>query len=168
MWKVGPSLLVAWMIGSCSWPAVAQVNCFGQTKQVVSFGQTKQVVSRVEGQVFDLMGVPILGATVSLNREGRPPLETKTDPKGKFNFSIASGTFELRARSPGFVSAVGLVEVRPGIRSLFHFSKLRVVLAVGMNQACPSVTTSEKEFIQVLRKNAAEMREVKPESRNQP
>jgi vitamin B12 transporter len=62
----------------------------------------------VTGTVFDPLGAPVSGATVTLLRDGERVADARTDAEGKFNFSgQAEGRYALEARAEGFAVRAG-------------------------------------------------------------
>jgi hypothetical protein len=123
--------------------ALAQVDCVMPRKLVVS---------RVQGQVFDLMGRPIPGAQISLKDDGAAACQIKTDDEGKFRFDKVSGLHGFKVEAPGFDSAAIDLDVGGDVQSLLRPSYLRVILGIG-GSSCPIVTVSKKEFEQEIRAN---------------
>jgi Carboxypeptidase regulatory-like domain len=125
-----------------SLPFHAQVDCVYPTLHL----------SSLHGQVVDPSGNPIVGAQVSMSRDGSDEKKTTTDSKGRFSLRGVSGKYELRVAFEGFNKAWSLVDFGFDIRSLIHSSKLRVILGVGYD-ACNILTTSKREYQGALRAN---------------
>jgi hypothetical protein len=117
--------------------------------------QKRLTVPRIRGQVFDPMGVPIPGALVSVSSETGPEMQSKTDATGQFNIKAPPGRYMLKASLPNFEVTRARLEVGTDILSLFHPTALRVILSVG-SMTCPWVTTSNKEFRELVHKVATQ------------
>jgi Carboxypeptidase regulatory-like domain len=63
-----------------------------------------ETTSAIVGEVFDVSGAPIAGATVTItNRETSLTRSAKTDDAGRFNFpQLLPGTYSVRAEASGF------------------------------------------------------------------
>jgi hypothetical protein len=140
--------LFLFMIALLSRSSIAQgiVDCIEQKKIYIP---------KVSGQVFDFTGVPVPEVDVQLVRVGRVIDQTKTDSEGKFSFKTPPGIYTLRAAAQGFEVTNAQIEVGKDLSSLFHSNSLRVILALeGLN--CPWITTSNREFKELKKKNATQ------------
>ncbi|HEV2174692.1 MAG TPA: carboxypeptidase-like regulatory domain-containing protein [Nitrospira sp.] len=128
---------------------------FAQYGIVDCIEQKKLIVPRVQGQVFDPTGIALPDAAISLWPDGRPIVQLKSDAKGQFYFKVESGHYILKATYPGFAITTAELEVGKDVVSILHPEALRVILALpGLN--CPWVTTSNKEFKELVRKHATQ------------
>jgi hypothetical protein len=117
--------------------------------------QRKLVVSWVQGQVFDPNGIPIPGAQITLNRDGLRQAQSTTDANGNFALDVPPGNYVFRAELRGFEVTTAELEVGRDIANLVRPKALKVILALsGMN--CPWVTSSNKEFKEIVHKRAAQ------------
>jgi hypothetical protein len=141
-------------------PVLALLSGLGSSVSFAQYGiidcivQKQLVVPRVQGQVFDATGIPVPNAVVSLKQDGKPAVDAKTDAAGRFYFKIQAGQYNLKASYPGFEVTTAELEVGEDAVNLIHPTALKVILALpGIN--CPWVTTSNKEFKELVHKNAA-------------
>jgi hypothetical protein len=142
-------------------PVLALLAGFGCSISFAQFGiidciqQRRLVVPRVHGQVLDSSGVPVSGAVVSLTPDGNPAMQTKTDSMGRFDFKASSGSYVLKAEYPGFEITTAELEVGKDALNTLHPTALRVILGLpGIN--CPWVTTSNKEYKELIQKHATQ------------
>jgi hypothetical protein len=139
-------VLLAWLGCSVSFAQYGIIDCIVQ-KQLV--------VPRVQGQVFDATGIPVPNAVVSLKQDGKPAVDVKTDAEGRFYFKVQAGQYSLKASYPGFEVTTAELEVGNDAVNLIHPTALKVILALpGIN--CPWVTTSNKEFKELVHKHATQ------------
>jgi hypothetical protein len=118
------------------------------------FGQPTLHAARVKGQVFDLMGETIQGATVSLEIEGRTIQQAVTDASGRFGFKSVGGSIQLHVNARGFAPGYAYINVGPDLRTLIHPGIIYVILGVGNGEPCPSATTSRREFLRMVQENS--------------
>jgi hypothetical protein len=109
-------------------------------------------VSRVEGKVFGPFGVVVPGVVVSLVNEQGSTLQTKTDSEGRFRVAASPGKYSFKAVFPMFQTSQTELNVGEDLVGLVHPGNLWVIL--GLNGAdCAWVTTSQKEFRQIISSN---------------
>jgi iron complex outermembrane receptor protein/vitamin B12 transporter len=91
-------------------------------------GLSAQEQGTLTGQVVDVLGARIAGASVTLTRDGSPVSESKSGADGSFTFSnLAAGRYQVTATAPGF---------QPGTSDPFYAGpgarpSVELVLAVG-------------------------------------
>lgn len=108
--------------------------------------------SRVQGQVFDPFGVVVPDVVVTLVNERGSTLQTRTDSQGRFRLAAARGNYSFKAVYPMLQTSQTELNVGEDLADLIHPSKLHVVL--GLNGSyCAWVTTSKKEFRQIICSN---------------
>jgi hypothetical protein len=135
-----------WIIASS---AVAQVDCVGANALKVS---------RVQGQVFDITGMAVHGAVVSLVKEGKSTAQFRTGASGQFQFNAAPGRYVLKAEAPVFQRSDVELIVGRSLSNLFHPGTLRVILGLG-GLFCSRATTSNWEFQKMVRTNNRRLKE---------
>jgi hypothetical protein len=128
---------------------------FAQSGIVDCIEQRTINVPTIRGQVFDPNGIPIPGALVSVSSEIESEIQLRTDANGQFNGNLPPGKYTLKASYPGFEITRAKLNVGRDVSSVFHPTTLRVILALG-SMGCPWVTTSNKEFKQLVHKRAAQ------------
>jgi len=116
--------------------------------------QRKLVVPYARGRVFDPFGVPVPGAQISLSRDGLQQAQSRTDADGRFEVSVPPGGYHFKAEMRGFEVTKAELEVGRDIANTLHPKALRVILALG-SMNCPWVTTSRKEFKEMVHKRTA-------------
>lgn len=109
-------------------------------------------VSRIEGEVFDPFGVVVPGVVVSLVSEQGSTLQTKTDNEGRFRLAASAGNYSFRAVFPMFQASQTELSVGEDLAGLVHPSNLRVILGM-TGSFCSWVTTSQKEFRNIINSN---------------
>ena len=142
-------------------PILALLAGFGNSISFAQYGivdcieQKRLAVRRVQGRVYDPGGVALAGAIVTLSSETEVAFQSKSDSSGKFSINAPSGRYVLKAAFPNFETTRASVDVGVDIFSVVHPTALRVILALpGMN--CPWVTTSNKEFKELVHKHATQ------------
>jgi hypothetical protein len=109
-------------------------------------------VSRVQGQVFDPFGVAVPGVFVSLRNEQSSTLQTKTDDNGHFQIAAPPGEYSFTAVLSMFQTSQTTLSVGKDLVRLVRPDGLYVIL--GLNGSdCAWVTTSQKEFRQIISSN---------------
>jgi hypothetical protein len=115
-------------------------------------------VSRVEGRVFDPFGVAVPGVVVSLVNEQGSTLQTKTDSEGRFRVAASPGEYSFKAVFPMFQTSQTELNVGEDLVGLVHPGSLWVIL--GLNGAdCAWITSSQKEFRQIISSNKKRAKE---------
>ena len=107
-------------------------------------------VRSVRGIVTDQVGEPIAGATVLLKVGKETKAEAKTDSTVIFRLDARSGPYELSVHRSAFVNAWTPLDVGSGLKSLLGSSTLYVILAVGVQDCPPNITTSKREHIRQI------------------
>jgi len=109
-------------------------------------------VSRVGGRVFDPFGVAVPGAAISLVDEQGSTLQTKTDSEGRFRVAASPGKYSFKAAFPRFQTSQTELNVGEDLVGPVRQGNLWVIL--GLEGAdCAWVTTSHKEFRQIISSN---------------
>ena len=92
-----------------------------QKKNVFIF--LTEVTGVVEGVITDESGKPIVGGEVSgMFRLAKPPVTTKSDEKGHYNFTdVPRGSYYIRARAQGFMTEGADVSVTGGSQIVKNF-----------------------------------------------
>ncbi|MBN1980925.1 MAG: carboxypeptidase regulatory-like domain-containing protein [Chitinivibrionales bacterium] len=106
------------------WNIVASKTGYGTTLGVdtsVTYGQNIQLSDSIvlqknsyslSGIVSNEKGMPLIGATVQLLRNGVEIAQLPSTPQtGQFSFSVNSGTYQIKVTKVGFTSATISVEV---------------------------------------------------------
>ena len=107
--------------------------------------------SRVQGEVVDPFGVAVPGVTVTLVDEQGSRQQTSTDSEGRFRLSTQPGK-SFEATFPNFQRSQTVLSVGEDAAGLLHPRNLHVIL--GLNGSyCAWITTSEKEFHQIISSN---------------
>jgi len=146
------SVFIFWAILSSGFPRSYAQRGWGI---VDCIQQEKLSIPKVQGRVFDPTGAPIPKALVRLSQDGKLPINLETDQSGRFVFRVQAGTYVLRAQAQGFENTEATLDVGRDVASLFHPKALKVILALpGMN--CPWVTTSNREYRQLVRQHATQ------------
>jgi len=85
----------------------------------------------ITGLVIGPVGAPVVGATVTLAREGgASPTETVVDADGRFAFvNLAAGPFHLTVSAPGFAASTVAGQLAPGATA--SLAPIRLTLSVG-------------------------------------
>jgi len=133
------SVAIAVSIGvalSLAASAYAQVDCV--VPKIIR-------VSQVRGDVSDLYGAQLPGASITLSRGGEAPSTTKTDNSGNFFISTAEGEYSAKISASGFDPLHVQLRVRREFPAFTHGSHLHVALSIG-HMSCPWATTSTREF----------------------
>ncbi len=128
------------------------------TAQVDCISPAPITVSRVQGQVFDPTGAVVPGVVISLVGEGGSTLQVTTDQQGRFQLSVSPGRYILKAVVPMFQMAAIELNVKEDVNALNPSGELRVILGLG-GSFCPWVTTSNREFQQIIRANKKRIEE---------
>jgi hypothetical protein len=126
---------------------------FAQDGFVDCFAQPAIHAARVRGQVFDLSGETIQGATVSVEKDSRTIQETETDAFGRFGFKSVDGKIQLHINARGFAPGYAFINVGYDLRTLIHPGTVYVILGLGMDEPCPSATTSRRQLLRMVRDN---------------
>jgi hypothetical protein len=110
------------------------------------------IVSRVEGQVFDPFGVVVPGVVITLvDERGSTQLYT-TDSQGRFRLAVSPGKYSFKAVFPMFQTSQ--TELSVGEDLVGHLRPNNVYVILGLNGSyCAWVTTSRKEFQQIISSN---------------
>jgi phosphatidate phosphatase APP1 len=109
-------------------------------------------VSHAQGQVFDPFGTAVPGVIITLADERGSTLQTTTDDQGRFRLAATQGNYSFKAKLPMFQTSQTQLNVSEDLAGLIHPRSLRVIL--GMNSLfCAWVTTSQKEFQQIISDN---------------
>ena len=145
----GLMLASASVMGLSSISAAAQVNCVAPRTVHVS---------RVQGQVFDPLGAFVPGAEVSLRSGKGALLQTTTDSMGRFQMDAAPGQYVLEVVIPAFQFSSAELVVDPDLGNLKRPDTLWVIVGLG-GVSCPLVTTSKKEFQQMIRADKKRLKE---------
>ncbi|MGO8758835.1 MAG: carboxypeptidase-like regulatory domain-containing protein [Terracidiphilus sp.] len=123
--------------------AAAQVDC-------VYPGRVS--VPRVQGQVFDPLGTAVPGVVVKLVDQRGSTLQATTDGQGRFRLAAPPGEYSFTAVLPMFQTSQTELSVGEDLAGLVHPRNLYVVLGMA-GTFCPWVTTSEKEFRNIINGN---------------
>ena len=112
-------------------------------------------LTHVQGLVVSPTGKPVADVQITLVRDGKVALETRTNGKGNFGFEhVPAGSYTLRVARTEFSPAAQDIVVTDEIVTYLERKRLYVVLGPGACQdACAAVLTSKKEFDQTIRKN---------------
>jgi hypothetical protein len=110
------------------------------------------IVSRVEGQVFDPFGVVVPGVVITLVDERGSTQKYTTDSLGRFRLAVSPGKYSFKAVFPMFQISQTELSVGEDLVGLLRPSTVYVIL--GLNGSyCAWVTTSRKEFRQIISSN---------------
>lgn len=132
-------LLAVWMLAAVA--AQAQLDEPGPIR-----------LSHVEGYVFNSAGKPVANAEVTLARNEKIEMRTRTDSEGAFHFEKTSGSYLLRVGRTEYAPAVREVLVRQELVTQLERKKLYIVVGPGAcMDECSSVLDSKKQFDQLIR-----------------
>jgi hypothetical protein len=132
---------------------------FAHTQGIVDCVYPGRVsVSRVEGQVFDPSGTVVPGVIITLADERGSKIQTTTDGQGRFRLAASPGEYSFTAVVPMFQTSQTRLNVGEDLAGLFHPSNLRVILGMA-GSFCPWVTTSQREFRDVISSNKKRIEE---------
>lgn len=107
----------------------------------------------VEGFVVNSHGTPVVNAEVTLSRDDKVRLSTRTDQSGAFHFDHAEGNYMFGVARTENAPAAHPIVVRAELATIVDRKKLYVVLGPGAcEDACSSVYTSKQEFDHAIRK----------------
>jgi hypothetical protein len=110
---------------------------------------------RVHGAVYDKAGKPLPDAKVELVKNDAVVLTTTTDPSGGFRFEHVGGLYTLRVRDGKHSPASREIKVEFELGSAAQNRNLFVLLGPSAcAESCSTVTTSRKEFNQIVRWNS--------------
>ena len=100
----------------CSFPAAAQSQ--GTGTSAAEHLRDPRLPGSISGTIVDQTGAAILGASVTLSRQGQfPDQEALSDENGQFSFAnVTPGAFQLTVVSPGFTTQSSSAIVGPGER----------------------------------------------------
>ena len=112
-------------------------------------------LTHVQGLVVSPTGKPVADVAITLVRDGKTALETKTDGAGDFRFEhVPAGPYVFRVARTQSSPAAQEIVVTDEIVTHLARKKLYVVLGPGACQdACAAVVTSKKEFDRTIRRN---------------
>jgi hypothetical protein len=115
-------------------------------------------VSRVQGRVFDPFGAIVPGVVITLVDEHNATLQTTTDEQGRFHLASSPGKYRFKAVFQMFQTSQTELNVGEDLVGLVHPSDLRVILGLS-GSYCAWVTTSQKEFRQIISSNEKRLKE---------
>jgi hypothetical protein len=140
---LGRTLLIALV---CT--ALCGVTCAQQLEQD---GPIR--LAHAEGFVTNSYGKPVANVEVTLWRDDKVRMSTRTDQAGAFRFDHAEGNYVLRVARTENAPAARQIVVRGELATLLERKKLYVVLGPGAcADECSSVYTSKQEFDHAIRK----------------
>lgn len=110
-------------------------------------------LSHVEGVVVNTHGDPVVGADVTLERDGKVMHRTKTGAQGEFEFDRAHGDYVFRVGRTQYSPAAIQVIVNDDLVALAEHKKLYVIAGPGAcEDECSTIATSRREFEKALKK----------------
>jgi hypothetical protein len=115
-------------------------------------------VSRVQGRVFDPFGTVVPGAVITLVNEHNVTLQTTTDNQGRFHFATSPGKYRFKAEIQMFQKSQTELSVGEDLAGLIYPSDLHVILGLS-GSYCAWVTTSQREFRQIISSNEKRLKE---------
>ncbi len=115
-------------------------------------------VSRVQGRVFDWSGTIVPGVVVTLVDERGSKMQTTTDSQGHFHLAPSPGEYSSTAVFPMFQTSQTKLNVGEDLVGLAHPSNLFVIIGMA-GSFCPWVTTSQKEFRNIISGNKKRIEE---------
>jgi hypothetical protein len=115
-------------------------------------------VSRVRGRVFDPFGIVIPGVSIKLVDNQDTSLQTTSDARGYFRLAARPGEYSFKATFQPFQTSQAELDVGEDLVSLVRRSDLKVILGLGGSD-CAWVTTSQKEFRQIISSNEKRVKE---------
>jgi len=107
----------------------------------------------LKGQVFDLLGAAIQGASVSVEKDGKSVQESRTDATGRFGLEHLEGNIQLHVSARGFAPGFAFINLGRDLRTLIHPGTIYIILGVGMDEPCPSGTTNRRQLQETFRDN---------------
>ncbi len=133
--------LAAALLAACALPALAQYN------------PPPERLTHVEGVVVNTHGDPVVGADVTLERDGKVIHSTRTGSQGEFEFAHAHGDYVFRVGRTQYSPAVLNVIVSDDLVALAEHKKLYVIAGPGAcEDECSTIVTSRREFEKALKK----------------
>lgn len=102
-------------------------------------------ISRIRGQVFDPSGQPIPEANVVVLHDKKQVELAKGDSDGRFDVSVPSGEYSLKASFPHFQSLNVEVHVGADVPTIAHPTTLYVILGLA-GSFCSWATISKRDF----------------------
>ena len=113
-------------------------------------------VKKLQGEVHGPSGISLPQILVRLSREGIFAAQTTTDTKGKFEFKIEPGRYDIELI---FMATKSMdLKVRIGQGHGFHSARLRILLGLSGTK-CGFATTSRKEFKQSIKRFEGQLEE---------
>ena len=110
-------------------------------------------LARAEGIVANSYGKPVADVEVTLWRDDKVRMSTRTDQTGAFRFDHAEGSYVLRVARTENAPAARQIVVRAELATLLERKRLYVVLGPGAcADECSSVYVSRQEFDHAIRK----------------
>jgi hypothetical protein len=107
----------------------------------------------VEGFVVNSHGNPVANVEVTLSRDDKVRMSTRTDASGAFHIDHAEGSYVFGVARTENAPAAHPIVVRAELATLVDRKKLYVVLGPGAcEDACSSVYTSKQDFDHAIRK----------------
>ena len=112
-------------------------------------------LTHVRGYIANSTGHPAANLDVTLLRDERITMKTRTDQSGEFEFEhVPSGAYLLRVERSKDAPAERQIVVTDEIVTVLERKKLYVILGPGACQdPCSAVLTSKKDFDKAIRKN---------------
>jgi hypothetical protein len=108
-------------------------------------------VNKLQGTVYGPSGITVPQILVLLSRDGKSVSQTKTDGRGKFEFKVGPGLYDLQLLFHSSKAMDLKVRVGRGHGGLFHPARLQIVLGLSGTR-CGFATTSSKEFKKAIKR----------------
>jgi hypothetical protein len=107
----------------------------------------------VEGYVVNPVGHPAVNVEVTLSRDGKVALNTRTDKTGWFRFEHVKGQYTFQVARTEFAPAVRDIVVTDEVVTALERKKLYVILGPGACQdECSLILTNKHDFDREIHK----------------
>ena len=118
-------------------------------------------LARLQGTVYGPSGVALPQIQVVVAQAGRVVAQAQTDDRGRFQFKVAPGDFDVRLQFLGTNSMDMNVKVGHNLGGFFHTARLRIVLGLS-GAKCSFATTSSKKFKNEMKRYEQRLVEMPP------
>jgi hypothetical protein len=118
-------------------------------------------LARLQGTVYGPSGVPLSQIQVRVEQAGKLVVQAQTDERGRFQFKVAPGDFDVHLQFLGTKTMDLNVRVGHNLGGFFHTARLRVVLGIS-GAKCSFATTSKKKFKDEMKRFEQRLVEMPP------
>jgi len=130
--------------------------CFGYA-QTGCVSAANLTVPTFQGRLSDIAGNPVSGAVVTLESNNGSQFKATTRANGQFRLDAPPGKYKLLAFYPSFQSISTTLTVGPNTTASQE-STLYIILGL-QGSYCSFITTSKKEFDNIIRANKKRLKE---------